>query len=231
MQSVKIEMRRMGSVDFIGMQPPLEDVDDSLYDDMQKIETPHGTVADDLFTVRTDVGGNYSELTLGGDVLNPASDEQTRKTVEAMASILMTKGYDVFISESIEPIEAGDYMFGCRRFTERERLLDTFGISPAAARAYLMDRFKVTPEDIRATGETRHGSHDIEAYTRIALAEDAKYLFEEVFWQVRKEVDEETEANGEWVVIDAYTTTNMRRDEFRHDSLGINKKYMTQPEK
>jgi len=67
--------------------------------------------------------------------------------------------------------------------TLRLDLLDTYGISPALARAWL-DTFKITPEE--AAQLEGLGSHEYEALKKIALSEDGLYLLDEVYIQTRE---------------------------------------------
>lgn len=113
------------------------------------------------------------------------------------------------------------------------QLLKTFGLTPKIARQYLADRYGgVTPEELRATNPIAHGSHDLEAFIRIALGEEPAYLLERVYEEVRAEDDERQaqkerdKGNMNWrPSIGSVAATEYRASNFRDISKKLRDDY------
>jgi hypothetical protein len=119
---------------------------------------------------------------------------------------------------------------------DRQELLSEYGISPAAADAYIVRAYGMSAAYIRELLEGEmHGAHELEAMMRIAEGDESLYMLEEVYEQVRLDVEEiekkEAESAGlsYYNIYDARSLARDRQYEFREDSKKIMQKYGQTP--
>jgi len=231
---IKVKLYAADHIDVIAFQPPLESAHIDALDDVLALEGPMHTAAS-YDKISPDIGDPYNQLVLlkkaeDIEIINP--DRTLDVVAQEIVSILRSRRLKIEFEQEIESIDSLGLLFEARAFTARERLLNDYGVSPALARAWLEDTYKISPEEIREANPDGHGSHDVEAFVRIALSEDDKpLLLEEVYLQVGLDVEAKEKAEAERQgrkyhnLLSYESVVNDRQYEFREDSKKLRKKY------
>ena len=208
----------------IGIQPPLAS---EHVEALDGVLTPCGPIGETggMYDEHPDVGDSYTELTWplkGDEVIHP--DRMPEVIAGEIVDILRDRGLTIEFAGTIEDAPEGRYLFGSRRFTHEEYLLQEFGISPAIARLWLKSAFDMTPEDIRQANPMRHGNHDIEAFVRIALGGQPLYMLHDVYLDLHAEIEAEENMDSSGRSINQ-ALLGWRSDEFRDQSSKLIKRF------